>query len=593
MNRLLNPVIRADKVKGPTNPHSTSCFMNAVLLAMFLPYIPVFDRLFLQGTTNPLKQAVRTFVLHTRYGIAKFNSEHIRTLLGIAHGQQDAVHFLTSLWSAVDPRDNYSISGDISYSTDNADSPSLTPSQVRNLFYNSDIDRVNIQKNSKIVTVNIADAPSRALVKFTDLTQPPQPALVDNDTYRFYHGTTYRVDEISYEQWLEGKVIPDNVLLKIISVTLPSFIVYERERNMTQALFTQLYAKIRTNIYFFYSLRAIAIRVGSNIEVPEGYSWTDRLSSWTIPDGGLPLLNEHLINKYLESLYLLGYGGSATRLYQTLGSSVGSFVYSERHMLKDIASTVTWARPLQSGKILRTTSPIIKFNKDVFVISIARHYGTTRMHTRFCPVDNCNPWKKDETFVLTVPKVNRFTRLKLSSVIINTSEASKTFETYGHYTCYVLVQDVWYAYDDLVPGGLKKTKMSKMQHDMETMGSIYFYVTEEHYIARPKSGWSHDNESAAYKLLNRRPFRPSQPPPPPPSSPSRPTMVIAPAIPKKQKRKRKPLPPPTPAPAYVPTPPTYPTSHVPAPSTPPIPTPPMSPMLSPSSIISSPPPSPV
>ena len=536
MERLLKPVTRAEKVKGPNNPHFTSCFMNAVLVAMFLPYIPIFDRLFLRGPETELKKQVRKFVLRLRYGLGSFNAEPLRELTGFGPGQQDAIQFLTALWTAVDESEQYSNTGDISYSTKNTDAPSLSSTQTRNLFYNSDIGRIRFQRDSKIVSVNIADAPRKSLVKFTDLTQPPQPKLVDNDTYRFYHGTTFRVHERTYREWLEGAVIPTDVLKKIVSVTLPSCIVYEDTGNMTQELFIQLYSNIRTSQYFFYSLRAIARSVGSDIIVPTGYSWEDMLSTWVIPEGGLGDLNEHFVNKYLEALYLLGYSGSATRLYTTLGSSVGSFVYNKRKTLVGVASSTTWVRPLQGGIILRTTAPTITFIKDVLVLSIGRHRGATRMSTRFCPIDNCTPWREDETFMLTVPTGSGMKRLKLCSVVINTSEASSaTFETHGHYRCYVLIQNEWYAYDDLFHGGLQKARMFTMQREMETLGSLYFYVTETTYNARPKSGWSKEDEKHAKKLIRPRPPPPKQPHrggkkprPPPPKQPA--VVIMAPSI---------------------------------------------------------------
>lgn len=511
MEALLKPVTRANKVKGPNNPHFTSCFMNAVLLSMFLPYIPVFDRLFLRGPDggNNIKKAVRKFVLRLRYGVGTFNGESLRTLTGFEEGQQDAIQFLTNLWSAVDPTHDYAKTGDVSYSTKNEDATTLSETQVRNLFYNTDIGKVKVESNAKMVTVNIADAPRRALVKFSDLVLPSQPARVDNDTSRFYRETTFRVNNRTYREWLEGAVIPTDELKKIIRVTLPSFVVYQDQSNMTQELFLTLYSKIRSSKYFFYSLRAIARSAGSNIVVPPGYSWEDVLDAWVIPDGGVGALDvdDYLINKYLESLYLLGYGGAADRLYRKLGSTRGSYVYEKRDLLSRVASTSVYLQPLQGGKIMRTTAPIIEFVKDVFVLSIARHRGAERMSTRFCPVDNCMPWRDDESFILTTGGK----RLQLSSVVINTSEASSaTFETHGHYRCYVLIQGEWYAYDDLFHGSLTKARMSTMQKDIETLGSLYFYVEEDVYNARPKSGWRKEDETEAKRLLRPPPPRSSR-----------------------------------------------------------------------------------
>jgi len=529
MEGLLKPVTRADKVKGPNNPHFTTCFMNAVVLAMFIPYIPLFDRLFLEGATNEIKDNIRKFVIKARYGFGVFNAEPLRTLTGFEPGQQDAMQSLLALWDEVDDHTDYARTGDISYSSKNADAPTLSNTQTRFLFYNSDIGKVRVQSNAKVVTVNIADAPRRSLVKFTDLTLPAQPKRLDSNTKSFYKDVTFRIGGKTYKEWLEGAVVPTAELKRILAVTLPSFVVYEDSANMTQELFVDLYRTIRTSLYFFYSLRAIARSQGCDIVVPEGQSWEDALSSWTIPGGGFAMNDEYFVNKYLESLYLLGYSSAADRLYRRLGSEPGSFVYQHRNLLKKIASTEKWSQPLQGGKILRTTAPIIEFIKDVMVLSIARHRGAERMSTRFCPVDNCAPWRDDESFILTVGAA----RMKLSSVVINTSEAShSTFETHGHYRCYVLVQDEWYAYDDLLHGGLVKARYSVMQHDMETLGALYFYITEETYESRPKSGWSSDDVRAAKRLFRprskkRKRMRRPPPPPPPPKPYAQITLPIS------------------------------------------------------------------
>ena len=177
MEGLLKPVTRADKVRGPDNPEHTSCFMNAVLLAMFLPYIPVFDRLFLRGSGN-LKRKIQLFVLKARYGLGTFNAERIRETAKFGSGQQDAAQFLDGIWSAVDRSNDYLKTGDISYSSPNTDSLSLADSQQRFLFYHSDIGTVIKSSKAKMASVNIADAPTDAVVKFMDIVLPPQPLLI-------------------------------------------------------------------------------------------------------------------------------------------------------------------------------------------------------------------------------------------------------------------------------------------------------------------------------------------------------------------------------------------------------------------------------